>query len=83
MELSCKDSSGNEVPFHPTGLKFIDGSVKADLPVKTISELFNVQAFIVSQTNPWVVPLLSDQRVESSYVRKVVRILKRCLLMEF
>ena len=34
------------------GRKFLDGSIGADLPMQTISELFNVNCFIVSQTNP-------------------------------
>ena len=52
VELKCKNYKGETVSYHPTGLKFIDGSVKADLPMQRLAELFNVNAFIVSQTNP-------------------------------
>jgi hypothetical protein len=34
---------------------FVDGSIGADLPRQKVSEFFNVNSFIVSQTNPWYV----------------------------
>ena len=38
-------------------MKFIDGSFSADVPMNKLSEFFNVNSFIVSQTNPFMVPL--------------------------
>jgi TAG lipase / steryl ester hydrolase / phospholipase A2 / LPA acyltransferase len=38
--------------------KWIDGSVDNDLPMQRLSEMFNVNHFIVSQVNPHVVPFL-------------------------
>lgn len=38
--------------------KFLDGSIGQDLPMNKLSILFNVNNFIVSQTNPWVVPFM-------------------------
>lgn len=35
------------------GKKFMDGSIAADIPMQYLSEMFNVNYFIVSQTNPW------------------------------
>lgn len=37
------------------GRKFVDGSIGADLPMQKLSELFNVNFFIVSQVNPWYI----------------------------
>jgi TAG lipase/steryl ester hydrolase/phospholipase A2/LPA acyltransferase len=37
-----------------------DGSVQADLPMQRLSELFNINHFIVSQVNPHVVPFISS-----------------------
>lgn len=45
--------SGNLTPQ-----KWIDGSVDNDLPMQRLSEMFNVNHFIVSQVNPHVVPFL-------------------------
>lgn len=87
VELKCRNYKGEIVPYHPAGLKFIDGSVRADLPMQRLSELFNVNAFIVSQTNPWVIPLLSPDdgggAWGDSFQFKLVRLLKRLCLMEF
>jgi predicted acylesterase/phospholipase RssA len=87
VELMCRDHKGQIVPYHTAGLKFIDGSIKADLPMQRLSELFNVNAFIVSQTNPWVIPLLSSDdgggTWGDSMQFKVYKVFKRLLLMEF
>lgn len=87
VELKCKNYKGEVVPYHPSGLKFIDGSVKADLPMQKLAELFNVNAFIVSQTNPWVIPLLSPDdgggSWGDSFQFKIFRLIKRLCLMEF
>ncbi|KAK3284685.1 mitogen-activated protein kinase tyrosine protein phosphatase sdp1, partial [Cymbomonas tetramitiformis] len=40
------------------GRRWRDGSVEQDLPLKEVAELFNVQFFIVAQTNPHIIPLL-------------------------
>lgn len=42
--------------------RWIDGSIHEDLPKWRVGRLFNVNHFIVSQTNPHVVPFLSDPR---------------------
>ncbi|RLN71997.1 hypothetical protein BBJ28_00024038 [Nothophytophthora sp. Chile5] len=51
VELLAKDKNGNIVPYYREGLKWSDGSVECDLPMARLSELFNVNHFIVSQVN--------------------------------
>jgi len=51
-ELLMKDRHGNVVHYFPEGLKWRDGSMQNDLPMTRITELFNVNFFIVSQVNP-------------------------------
>ncbi|KAE8399287.1 hypothetical protein BDV37DRAFT_275432 [Aspergillus pseudonomiae] len=41
-----------------SAVQYIDGSVDGDLPMTRLSEMFNVNHFIVSQVNPHVVPFL-------------------------
>lgn len=36
-----------------------DGSLEEDLPMRSLSEMFNVNYFLVSQTNPHIVPALN------------------------
>lgn len=51
VELMAKDKHGNIVPYYREGLKWSDGSLECDLPMERLSELFNVNHFIVSQVN--------------------------------
>ncbi|KAI1298202.1 acyl transferase/acyl hydrolase/lysophospholipase [Xylaria venustula] len=50
--------TGEHSPWNPTPQVWIDGSVDNDLPMTRLSEMFNVNHFIVSQVNPHVVPFL-------------------------
>ncbi|PYH93539.1 patatin family phospholipase [Aspergillus ellipticus CBS 707.79] len=57
--LMAKDPlTGEPVPWSDLHRQFIDGSVDGDLPMTRLSEMFNVNHFIVSQVNPHVVPFL-------------------------
>jgi len=69
--LMAKDKSGNIVPWNPSGHRWIDGSVENDLPMNKLSELFNVNHFIVCQVNPHVVPFL-DKKLIPSPITKLV-----------
>lgn len=40
-----------------------DGSLEEDLPMRTLSELFNVNYFLVSQTNPHIVPAVNCKKL--------------------
>lgn len=42
VELKSKNSKGEIVSYDLTGARFIDGSIKADLPTQRLKELFNV-----------------------------------------
>lgn len=56
--LFCKDSDGQTRPYTLMNRKFLDGSIGQDLPMNKLSVFFNVNNFIVSQTNPWVIPFM-------------------------
>lgn len=63
VELLKKDEkTGKLSPYMEGGapVKWEDGSVQADLPMQRLSELFNINHFIVSQCNPHVVPFVSS-----------------------
>ena len=58
-QLFAKDPrTGEQVPWNQSPQRWIDGSVDNDLPMTRLSEMFNVNHFIVSQVNPHVVPFL-------------------------
>lgn len=50
-------SLGHSLP--PSSRRWRDGSLENDLPMKEIGVLFNVNWFIVSQTNPHISPILN------------------------
>lgn len=57
--LMAKDPlTGEAVPWNQSPQRWIDGSVDNDLPMARLSEMFNVNHFIVSQVNPHVVPFI-------------------------
>ncbi|MFT4045189.1 MAG: DUF3336 domain-containing protein [Solimonas sp.] len=59
--LMTKDERDERVPYMPL-LRWNDGSLKSDLPILRMRRLHNVNHFIVSQTNPHVLPFVSHQR---------------------
>ncbi|KAL2836581.1 acyl transferase/acyl hydrolase/lysophospholipase [Aspergillus pseudoustus] len=57
--LMAKDPlTGEPIPWNDLHKQYIDGSVDGDLPMNRLSEMFNVNHFIVSQVNPHIVPFL-------------------------
>jgi hypothetical protein len=64
--LLAKSRGGALVGWQPEGKsgprRWRDGSLEEDLPMRGLSELFNVNYFIVSQTNPHIVPILRLKR---------------------
>jgi TAG lipase/steryl ester hydrolase/phospholipase A2/LPA acyltransferase len=55
--LMTRDVEGRRVPYLPS-LRWTDGSLKSDLPMLRLRRLHNVNHFIVSQTNPHIIPFL-------------------------
>jgi predicted acylesterase/phospholipase RssA len=80
VELMAKDEFGNIYPYHPTVLLWSDGSLENDLPMTRLSELFNVNHFIVSQVNPHVLPFMSSS--DATENEGLLGKLKTCLFSE-
>ncbi|BFZ56034.1 triacylglycerol lipase [Savitreella phatthalungensis] len=59
VELLCRDSDGEIVPWAPMhGVRYTAASTGT--PYERVSELFNVNNFIISQARPYLVPFLSQ-----------------------
>ncbi len=88
VELFCKNEYGTIVPYSTgSSRKFIDGSIEQDLPMQRISELFNINNFIVSQTNPYVIPFLSKGTEKEIYNKEkgsfnIWKVLKNLIFSE-
>ncbi|KAG9304953.1 hypothetical protein G9A89_003122 [Geosiphon pyriformis] len=65
VELLAKDKTGAIVPWAPSDVKWkkwIDSAPsESESPFQKITELFNVNHFIVSQANPYIVPFLPKE----------------------
>lgn len=57
--LEALEYSGEAVPYMRSK-RWVDGSIANDLPMLRLARLHNVNLFIVSQTNPHVVPFMRD-----------------------
>ncbi len=64
VQLRAKNYSGRSVSYMPQS-RWIDGSLHEDIPKDKVNRLHNVNHYIVSQTNPHVVPFLSEE-IEST-----------------
>ncbi|MDT8319772.1 MAG: DUF3336 domain-containing protein [Xanthomonadales bacterium] len=60
VQLSARNFVGKSVPYMPQS-RWIDGSVHGDIPKEKVNRLHNVNHYIVSQTNPHVVPFLGEE----------------------
>lgn len=73
VTLYAKNRKGEKQPYLPSR-KWVDGSMSNDLPSKRLSRLYGVNHFIVSLTNPVVLPFVSDPSTQNplfSPVRKL------------
>jgi NTE family protein len=61
--LMTQDEHDERVPYMPL-LRWNDGSLKSDLPILRLRRLHNVNHFIVSQTNPHVLPFVTRRTSE-------------------
>ena len=66
--LMAKDNEGKEVPYLPSR-RWVDGSMTNDLPAKRLSRLYGVNHFIVSLTNPLILPFVKDAAHQNDLIR--------------
>ena len=70
--LMTSDEEGHRVPWMPL-LRWNDGSLKSDLPMLRLRRLHNVNHFIVSQTNPHVIPFVTRREPGARGLRASAR----------
>jgi NTE family protein len=51
--------------------KWVDGSLSEDLPAKRLARLYGVNHYIVSQTNPYVIPFIDTTKRKTDAVSEV------------
>lgn len=72
--LSKCPKSGRIGPWHfSSTTTWIDGSVRNDLPMKGLAEVFNSNHCIASQVNPYIVPILRFMESDSSRLGRFLK----------
>jgi len=67
VQLRAKNFDGKSVAYMSQN-RWIDGSVHEDIPINKVNRLHNINHYIVSQTNPHIVPFLSDEIAETGLI---------------
>ncbi len=75
VTLWAKNKDGQKQPYLPSR-KWIDGSMSNDLPIKRLTRLYAVNHFIVSLTNPLVLPFISDPNNQNELLAPVKKLTK-------
>lgn len=57
VALRAKSPSGSLIPYVESE-RWVDGSMRGDLPTQRLARLHNVNHFVVSQANPFVLPFV-------------------------
>lgn len=81
VTLMAKGADGERQAYLPTR-KWVDGSVSDDLPAKRLARLYGVNHYIVSQTNPHVLPFVTDAK-RGNNVSSIVRNASKRTLREW
>jgi predicted acylesterase/phospholipase RssA len=67
VQLRAKNFAGKSVAYMPQN-RWIDGSVHEDIPKEKVNRLHNINPYLVSQTNPHIVPFLSEEIEETGLI---------------
>ncbi len=66
----AKNDQGERQAYH-SSRKWVDGSLSEDLPAKRLARLYGVNHYIVSQTNPYVIPFIDTTKRKTDAVSEV------------
>nr|MBV6628663.1 DUF3336 domain-containing protein [Oceanococcus sp. HetDA_MAG_MS8] len=72
VQMATRNMQGQREAYMPS-LRWADGSLKSDLPRMRLRRLFNVNHFIVSQTNPHVLPFMHSSDPQAKGLTNAVR----------
>jgi len=79
-KLMVKDADGTERFESAEPTHFSDGSMEADLPMMQLSEMFNVNHFIISQANPHAVMFASFGLSKAVWTNPILGMMTQVLM---
>jgi TAG lipase/steryl ester hydrolase/phospholipase A2/LPA acyltransferase len=80
-KLMVKDADGTERSESAEPTHFSDGSMEADLPMDQLSEMFNVNHFIISQANPHAVMFASFGLSKTVWTNPILGMMTQVLML--
>lgn len=78
--LMVKDVDGTERYESAAEMKFSDGSMEQDLPMQQLSEMFNINHFIISQANPHAVMFGTYNTEKSVWIHPITGLFNSLLI---
>ena len=75
VTLMAKGKRGEIKPYLPSR-RWIDGAFSDDLPAKRLARLYGVNHYIVSLTNPFVLPFVTDPAQSGEFRQMASRLFK-------
>ena len=78
VTLAAKNENGERQLYLPDR-RWVDGSISDDLPAKRLARLYGVNHYIVSQTNPHVVPFVTDAKLDTDPLSVLKRTTQRTI----
>ncbi len=78
VTLAAKNENGHRINYLPDR-RWVDGSLSDDLPAKRLARLYGVNHYIVSQTNPHVLPFVTDAKLDTGPLSVVKRTAQRTI----
>jgi predicted acylesterase/phospholipase RssA len=82
VQLRAKNFEGKSVAYMPQN-RWIDGSVHDDIPKEKVNRLHNINHYIVSQTNPHVVPFLGEEIEETGLIPFIQDVVIKAPMVQF
>lgn len=70
VNLLAKDDSGAIVHWGPSTVRWSDATFERDSPEMRLAELFNVNHFVLSQANPFLVPVTAQSLQEDATLKQ-------------
>ena len=68
--LMARNDKGERQAYH-SSRNWVDGSLSEDLPAKRLARLYGVNHYIVSQTNPYVIPFIDTTKRKTDTVSEL------------
>jgi predicted acylesterase/phospholipase RssA len=74
VQLQARNSRGSVVPYLRS--RWVDGVFAADLPARQLARLYGTNHYIVSYTNPFLLPTFRDHKLETPQLRPLIQLMK-------